>query len=291
MLAVLPDLSPVPGVQAAAVLRPRNDGAISESDRRIRDHQRRIKLTRRTEAVTGWTGALRRVEREDSWLKCLQAALRVVRARHPVAPRRRLPVAVHIPDDVQRAAAGAKSGLDGVGQPIACLVASDNDAIDHGLHVVPLVPRDLERVLSAPGKDLANVDYVSVNACPHETCGLEVGQHVAVEPLAGANDRRAHHDAGAFWKLAEPLDNQRGARSFDWSSTGSLTLCRPACGVAASRKEQPEVVVNLGRRCDGRAGRVTRSSLLNGDGRWKPIDGFDLWLSRLLQKLPRVGGQ
>ena len=62
-------------------------------------------------------------------------------------------------------------------------------------------------------------------------------------------------------------------------------------GAAGARVEQPQVIVNLRGRGDGRA-RIARGVfLLDGDGRGDAGDFVHVGLFDALEELPRVGGE
>ncbi len=53
-------------------------------------------------------------------------------------------------------------------------------------------------------------------------------------------------------------------------------------------EQNPQVVVDLGHRADGRARRVPHVLLLDGDGRRQPVDVLELRLLHLADELPGV---
>ena len=64
-----------------------------------------------------------------------------------------------------------------------------------------------------------------------------------------------------------------------------------AIGRAGAREQQPQVVVDLGHRADGRARVVAGGLLLDGDRRRQALDQVDVGLLHQLQELARVGGE
>ena len=70
-----------------------------------------------------------------------------------------------------------------------------------------------------------------------------------------------------------------------------LAAAQRAERVADARPEQPQVVVDLGRRADGRARRLGRVLLLDRDGGREPVDRVDVGLLHALEELARVRRQ
>ena len=60
-------------------------------------------------------------------------------------------------------------------------------------------------------------------------------------------------------------------------------------GVARAGEQQFQIVVDLGRRADGRAGVARIDLLLDGDGRGNPLDDVDIRLVDLSEELPGIG--
>ncbi len=58
-----------------------------------------------------------------------------------------------------------------------------------------------------------------------------------------------------------------------------------------TRHEDTQVVVDLGRRADGRAGRATQVLLFDGNRGGESFDMFQVRLLHLADKLPRIGAE
>jgi hypothetical protein len=56
-------------------------------------------------------------------------------------------------------------------------------------------------------------------------------------------------------------------------------------------EQQPQVVVDLGHRADGRARILRRGLLFDRDGRRKPLDQVDIGLGHQLEELAGIGRQ
>src|SRR3712207_5894188 len=92
-------------------------------------------------------------------------------------------------------------------------------------------------------------------------------------------------EAGALLHLHDPVDDLLRRLPGDRLAAGRAV--RPA----GARVEEPEVVVDLGDRADGRP-RVLRGRLLvDGDRRREPLDEVDVRLVHLAQELPGVRRQ
>ena len=102
------------------------------------------------------------------------------------------------------------------------------------------------------------------------------------------DDRQVEADAAA----ACPPAARRAARAT--TSAVSRTTSRPqlpAERAADAREQQPHVVVNLGRRADGRARVADAVLLADRDRRRDAVDAIDVRLLHPLEELPGVGRQ
>ena len=64
-----------------------------------------------------------------------------------------------------------------------------------------------------------------------------------------------------------------------------------AIGLPQPRHEDPQIVVDLGHRADGAAGRVAAVLLLDGDGRREALDVVEFRFLHLADELPGVGAE
>ena len=221
-----------------------------------------------------------RVERERPRLELVGVDRVLVGAGHPLGvacargPGR--PRGGRRSRSTHQPAGEAERGLDRVGEP----------ALGAGLGREP-VDDDLDRVLLllVERRRLGQRVGLAVDPDPGEALGLELAEEVDVLPLAAADHRGEHLEAGALLELHDPVDDLLRGLPGDRLAAGRAV--RPAgAGV-----EQAEVVVDLGDRADRRA-RVLRGRLLvDGDRRGQPLDEVDVGLVHLAEELPRVRRQ
>ena len=262
---------------APAAAPPDVHGALAQAQVLVRDDEVRVELQARAEPVARRAGAVRAVEREHVRLE-LFVADAAVRAGVPLAVERVGPALLHLAADDERAVGELQRGLDGIGQPRFDPGLQREPVHDH-VNVVLLVLRERG--------DAGEVHDHAVHAHAHEALGLDPAEDVGMLALAAADHRREEHDPPAF----------PGAAFEDRAHDllGGLLRDRPAALVAirraAARVEQPQEIVNLRRRRDGRARAGGAGALLDGDRRRQALDGLDGRFLHLLEELPRVGGE
>jgi hypothetical protein len=285
-VAEAPDHAPVVDVHAAPVLAPRLDRALAQGDRGVGHAQTLVELADRAEAVAPRARAVGRVEREEPRLQLLQAALGMVGAGEALAEAVLDPGAVVFDQGEQDALGQTQRDLDGVDHASA-RVRADDDAVDDGVDRVQLVAAQTERVVAAGLERVADVEDRAVHAGAHEALPLEALDRFAVVALLPADDRRRDHDPRALRQGHQRLGDLRSAAGGDRLAAAR----RPARRLAASRKQQAQVVVDLGRGRDGGARVVPAGSLLDRDGGGEALDRLDVGLLKLVEELPRVGAQ
>ena len=190
-------------------------------------------------------------------------------------------------DEVEHdhAAGQGKRGLHRVRQPAPGRLLHGQPVDDH-LNVVLLVL--LQRRQLAPRALRGNAvqpDHNSVDPGPGVALGLQLAEHLHVLALAAADHRRQDLEPGALLKLHHPVDDLLRALPRD----------RPAADRAVRLSgpgiQQPQVVIHLGDRADGRARVAARRLLVDRDRRRQPIDEVDVGLVHLPEELPGVGRQ
>src|SRR5262249_35978945 len=150
----------------------------------------------------------------------------------------------------------------------------DQQAVDHDLDgvIAALVQRDLfvERAQFA------------VDARAREAARPELFELLFEFAFAAAHDRREDHHAFAFGQLLDVLDDL----------VGGLARHGPpavvAMRLAHRRKEQPQVIVNLGDGADGRTRAAAGGLLFYRDGGRQAFDRVDVGLFELFEELSRV---
>ena len=230
---------------------PAADGTARETQLGVADHACRIEDLRDAEAIAGWAGADRGVEREQARLELRE---RVVAQRARVARReqlfRRLGV-VHV-DEGHDTVAEAQGGLERLGKSLLDVFARTKTVDDR-----------LDRVLLAQRERRYGIEVVdlAIDAGTDEALRAQLVEHLDVLALALADDGRQEHPAlvgiqrhGGVDHLADGLRLERDA------------VCR-AAGCADTRIEQAQVVVHLGDRTDGGSRVMGSRLLLDRNGR------------------------
>ena len=115
------------------------------------------------------------------------------------------------------------------------------------------VDHDLDRVLLVAGEavgalqELGDVDRLTIDPSPHEALPGQVGEQRVVVALAAADHGCQHLEPGALRQQQHPIDDLLRCLALEPGGVVRAVLHADA-GV-----EQPQVVVDLGDRADGRA--------------------------------------
>ena len=260
-------------VVARAARRPRQDRAVVQRQRRVRDDQLGVDLHLRAEPGAARAGAVRRVEREHPRLQ-LRHRGAAVEAHEALRVGDDL-VGLDVLD-VDDALGARDGGLDRVGEPLP-EVGAHHEPVDHD--------RDVVLVLLVEDDVLLEPAQLAVDLDAREAVASQLLEELPVLALAAADHRRQHHELRALRQLHHLIDDL----------LRRLRLDRPAAVVAVRmahpRPQQSQVVVDLRDRADRRA-RVPRGGLLvDRDGRREALDRVDVGLVHLAQELAGVGGQ
>jgi hypothetical protein len=243
--------------------------ALAHRFRCIRHQQLDADLAPLAEAVALLAGAVRAVEREHPRRQLFERGA-AVRTRIELAEQH-VRAARYI--DERQTAADAHRGLERVGEPPLSL-RIDDQAVDDGFDRMLLVAFELD--LRIDRHDLA------VDAHAHETLLRQPFDQLAMLALAAAHDRRQHQNAGTGRQPLHLLDHLADGLLADLLA--ALVTVRGA----DARPQQPQVVVDLGDRADGRTRVVRRRPLFDGDRRRKTLDAVDVRLLHLAEELPRI---
>ena len=161
-------------------------------------------------------------------------------------------------------------GLDRVGEP-ALRRRLRREPVDDDLDRVLLLLVELRRAVDHVGE----LDRLAVDPGPAEPLRLQAAEQLDVLPLAAADDRREHLEAGALLELQDAVDDLLRGLSLD--RCAALGAVRPpGAGI-----EQPEVVVDLGDGADRRARVLRRGLLVDGDRGAQALDEVDVGLVHL----------
>ena len=253
--------------------RPRHERALADGERRVGHDEVGIDLQLRAEARAARAGAVRRVEREDARLELRQRDA-VLGAREVLAEEHLLFGVEDV--DRPRGRRRAGRGLDRLREPLA----------EVGLHHEP-VDDDLDRVLVLLVEDdlLLEQPLLAVHLHAREAVGAQLLEHVLVLALAVAHDRRVDRELRPLGQLEHLVDDRLLRLARDRAPADRAV--RPA----DARVEQPQVVVDLRHRADGRARVARRRLLVDGDRRREAVDRVDVGLLHHLQELARVRGE
>ena len=177
----------------------------------------------------------------------------------------------------------AQGGLERVGEPTLDARAA-NEPVDDDLDRVLLVPGEPLPTPCVPARaaHARQLVHLAVDPRPSEALPGELGQQPLVLALPAPHDRREHLEPRAVRQLQDPVDDLlRRLPGDDLPAVGAVRHADP--GV-----EEPQVVVDLGDRADGRP-RVLRSRLLvDRDRRRQTLDEVDVRLVHLTEELPGV---
>ena len=251
--------------------RARPTGAIAPCAQallRVGDDELRVDLLPGADAGALGAGAERRVEGERARLEGLEGQPVVeagqVLGEGALAVRVVLGEVDEVEDD--EAAGEPQRGLHRVGQPpLGALL--DRQPVDDHLDGVLLLLLELRR--------LGQRVHDAVDPDAGEALGLQRAEQVDVLALAGADDRREHLEAGALLHRQHLVDDLlRGL-------PGDRLAAVRAVRLAGAGVEQPQVVVDLGDRADGRARVAVGRLLVDRDRRREALDEVDVGLVHL----------
>ena len=255
---------------------PRRDRAIGDAQVLVLHDQLRIEVHDRSDARAFRAGAVRAVEREHSRRdfrirnSAIDAGKALAEINFAVVLR---PVQAL---DLEQVLPIFEGDLERVRQALLDSL-TNREPIDHHLDSVALIL--VEHRL------LAELVELAVDLHAHETRALHVGQLLAVLALAIANDRRQHVKPRAVGPFHDLIDDLLHALLRD------LAAAVVAERMPDARKQQAQVVVNLGDSANSRA-RIARGGLLlDRDRGRQPFDRIDVGLLHLLEELARVGRQ
>ena len=270
-------------VVAEMAAAPRGQGAVGQRLAVVGDDQLRVDLELGAQPGAVRAGAPGRVERERARLELVEGQPVVqagqVLGVHPLAVR----VGLRQVDEVEdhHPAGQAERGLHRVGEPAPRGVL-DRQPVDDRLDVVLLVL--LQRGKLA-GQRLVQAHHGAVHPGPGVPLDLQLPQQLAVLALAAAHHGREDLEPGPLVELEHPVhDLLRRLPRDRPAADRAVRLADP--GV-----QQPQVVVDLGDRPDGRARVPAGRLLVDGDRGRQPVDEVDVGLVHLAQELPGVGRQ
>ena len=257
-------------VEARVDDRPGHERALRDREARVGHDQVGVDLALRAEAGAPRAGAVRRVERED--------ARRQLGQRDAVVGAGEL---LGVGDggavddrDLDETLGEAERRLDRVGQARSQPVLHD-EPVDHHRDRVAHLLVEVDRLLEQA--------VLAVDLDAREAVGAELFEEIPVLALAGAHHGRIDREPRALRERQHLLDDLLGRLARDLAPAGGAVRAADA-GV-----EQPQVVVDLGDRADGRTRVSGRRLLVDRDRRREPVDRVDVGLVHLPEELTRVG--
>ena len=285
-------------------LGPRHERALRDALGPVRDDEVRVDLETRPETGARGAGAVRGVEGEVARLELVDrepvVGAAVLLAVPALLETGRL--AVHRRcGDQDLALAQPDRRLDRIGQPAGVRVRDDEPGLRVDRPSVRRARRALGRVGVADDvavdDDLDRVALVLVElGCVLDVVGLAVDPDAdeALAPgrledpvalgLAVLDERRQDEQPGAHRQGQHLVDDLLDALALDRVAVGAVRDADPG-------EQQPEVVVDLGDRPDGRARVARRALLVDGDRRREAVDLVDVGLLHLAEELARIGAQ
>jgi hypothetical protein len=252
---------------------PAHHRAIPQAPRGIRNAPIWVNDDTLSEAPAGGAGAVGAVEGEEAGLQRGQrhAADNAgeALAQHPGL------VAVAAVQQ-QGAFAELEGQLHGVGEapPDALL---EDEAVDHHVEVVRFLPVEHQVV--------TELDELAVDAGSDKPLAAEPFQLQLELAFAAAGDGGEEDNAGALPHLQDGIDDLLDRLGLDGEAAPG------AVGLADPGEEESKIVRDLGDGADGGARALADRLLVDGDGGREPLDGLDVRLGELLQKLSCVGAQ
>ena len=161
-----------------------------------------------------------------------------------------------------------------IGQPFLDPLTG-HKTIDHHFDVVAVVLVELDVV--------GQLAHLTVDAHPGETFRRQTTDQLGVGALLAAHHRRQQLIAGSLRQQQDLIDHFVDALRLDRTATLG------AVGLAGTAEQQTEIVLNLRDRAHRGTGVVTGGFLINRNRRRQALDGIDIGLVHLPQKLAGIG--
>ena len=303
-------------LRAIVRLAPGLDRVLRDRLRWIRDDQRHVELDDVAEAVAERAGAERVVEREQPRLRQLVRDVALA-ALEPLAETER--------DRLGALALSAGSSIANAAPPPSVYAVSI-ESVSRARRSPSILTRStitwsVAAILQRRRVHVLERDRLAVDVQPAEPLAAQRGERLGDRDRRGrADPAAARTSSGAFFRggrffvlrlgharaaaravttgMSNPMSSRvpsgSSPRRRATTSAVSRITSRPQfrqIRAADARVEQPQVVVNLGRRPDRRARIADAVLLADGDRRADALDRVDVGLLHPLEELPRVGGQ
>ena len=252
---------------------PSLDGAGSEAQIRMSDDPLRIKKVDRPQAIASRAGAHRVVERKQARLQLRE---RVPADRAGESRRKEVFLAaVHFHGKGSPIGV-AQRGLERFGKALlhfGAYLEPVDDYVDRVLYVAREFRRRVELM-----------DF-AVDAHPRKTLGPQFFKQVLLLAFPARHDRRDDHQARVLGQGQRVVDHLR------YRLRLQRQVVVGAVGRADARKQETQVIVDLGNRADGRTRVVAGRFLLDRDRGREALDQVDIRFFHQLEELACVGRQ
>ena len=167
-------------------------------------------------------------------------------------------------------------GAHRLGEPPAHRVLDDQTIDD-----------DLDGVLLVLVKfgDIVTVHDIAIDANPYKALAADPRQQLLMPAFSFGDQGRKEDDLRPLFELHQAIDHILHRLG------GNFAAADMAMGMAAAGEQQAQVIVDLGDRPHRRAGVLAGGLLLDGHGGRQALQGIDIRLVHLAEKLPRIGGK
>ena len=264
---LLPIVAPIPKRLDDKILAERGSGK-KPGDLNGSFHQRpvavddhvHIRFKLKTEARAGRAGAIRRVEREQPRLDFLDT---VAADRAGECAGEKVQLASSKVQKFENVISFLQRQLDGIEEPRA-LPRIDDDPVDDELD-------RMFAVLVHRRNGVVHAVLGTVDAVALEPLAVDVLDELAILALASLDDRREEGDAAAT------VFSQDMLHDLLWRLLRNGDVVHGAAGNACARKQQTQVIVDLGQCPDGGARVLACRLLVDRDGGRQPFDEVDVW--------------
>ena len=254
---------------------PAPNRAFRKSRLRIGDHQVGVEVLLDAQTIARRAGARRVVEGEHARFEFADAVAAFGTRETGAEGQIRAVVGIEEADDGD-VLAEVQRGLERLGEALLG-VAPDPKPVHDGFDGVLLVLVEV--------RGMVEIGHDAVDASPDEAVGGEFREHVLVLSLAVPDHGGQDHDPQALGNRDDLVDHLADRLGIEGKAVlGAARLADP-------RKQEPEVVVDLGDRAHGRAGIVGSGLLLDRNRRRQALDVVDVGFLHHGQELPGVRRQ
>ncbi|OPY59888.1 MAG: hypothetical protein A4E57_04634 [Syntrophorhabdaceae bacterium PtaU1.Bin034] len=251
------------------LIRPRHDRPFPQGKLLVRHNQLRVKVLFHAEAETCRAGAVRVIEGKHG-RGDLGIADAAVRAGKLLAENMRFVAHFNFYNPLRL----VEGQLDRFKQATLDTLPDGDPVNDHVYVVFLLLVED---------DILVQIDDLSVQLDPRKALFSEIVDLFPVLAFPSPHNRGEHGKLRAGAEGKDGIHDLRRVLAFD------LLAAAVAVYMAEPGKEEPQVVIDLGHRTDGRSRVPADALLLDADRRRKPFYVVHVRLFHQLEKLPGIG--